>query len=146
MHQDLGILDALKGAAVRLESDGRGPDSICCGKALATGRAFWRSLQAGALREGGAREVPFAWQALPNGDQRLICETPGPLDFLLEHEPAVYIDTASGDCGPLLLALPPWICCAGIGIDRSSIRPRVSAVNANLACEPLASGFRGRAR
>ncbi len=62
-------------------------------RALATGRAFWRSLQGSALRGAGARRVLFAWQALPNGDQRLSCETPAALDFLLELEPAVYIDT-----------------------------------------------------
>ena len=75
-------------------------------RALATGRAFWRSLQASALREGGAREVLFTWQVLPNGDQRLICETPERLDFLLELEPAVYIDTVSGNCGLLELPYP----------------------------------------
>jgi superfamily II DNA or RNA helicase len=109
-------------------------------RALATGRAFWRSLQNRALREGGAREVLFAWQALPNGDQRLSCETPQPLDFLLELEPAVYIDTASGSCGPLELPYPVdllrrfW--------NRPAIDPaQVSALNANLALEPGADGF-----
>jgi superfamily II DNA or RNA helicase len=109
-------------------------------RALATGRAFWRSLQNRALREGGAREVLFAWHALPNGDQRLSCETPETLDFLLELEPAVYIDTTSGSCGPLELPYPVdllrqyW--------DRPAIDPaQVSAVNANLACEPRAGGF-----
>ena len=110
-------------------------------RALATGRAFWRSLQGRALRAAGARGVLFTWQALPNGDQRLGCrETPEPLDFLLELEPAVYVDTASGECGPLELPYPVdllrhyW--------SRPAIDPaQVSAVNANLACEPRAGGF-----
>jgi superfamily II DNA or RNA helicase len=109
-------------------------------RVLATGRAFWRSLQGRALREGGARELLFAWQALPSGDQRLICRTPEPLDFLLELEPAVYIDTASGNCGPLELPYPVdllrryW--------HRPAIDPaQVSALNANLALEPGADGF-----
>src|SRR6185437_15134506 len=107
---------------------------------LATGRTFLRSLQGRALRQAGAREVLFAWQVLPNGDQRLSGETPEPLDFLLELEPAVYIDTASGDCGPLELPYPAdllrqyW--------NRPGIDPaQVSALNANLSCEPCAGGF-----
>src|SRR5882724_9682928 len=109
-------------------------------RALATGRAFWRSLQGRALRGTGARGVLFAWEALPNGDQRLSCETPGALDFLLELEPAVYIDTASGNCGTLELPYPVdllrqyW--------NRPAIDPaQVSALNANLACEPSADRF-----
>jgi superfamily II DNA or RNA helicase len=110
-------------------------------RALASGRAFWRSLQGRALRAAGARGVLFAWQALPNGDQRLsCCETPEPLDFLLELEPAVYIDTVSGDCGPLELPYP-------VGLlrqywNRPAIDPaQVSAVNTNLAREPRADSF-----
>jgi superfamily II DNA or RNA helicase len=109
-------------------------------RALATGRAFWRSLQGRALRDGGARELLFEWQALPNGDQQLICKTPGALDLLLELEPAVYIDTGSGNCGPLELPYPVdllrqyW--------DRPAIDPaQVSALNAKIACEPRAGGF-----
>src|SRR5882762_4215753 len=75
-------------------------------RALATGRAFWRSLQSSALRGAGARRVPFAWQALTNGEQRLRCEPPEALDFLVELEPARYIDTTSGNCGPLELPYP----------------------------------------
>ena len=75
-------------------------------RGLATGRTFWRSLQGRVLRGAGARGVRFAWQALPNGDQRLSCATPEALDFLLELEPAVYVDAASGNCGPLQLPYP----------------------------------------
>ena len=109
-------------------------------RALATGRALWRSLQGSALRGAGARRVLFAWQALPNGDQRLSCETPAALDFLLELEPAVYIDTVSGNCGSLDLPYPVdllrqyW--------NRPAIDPaQVSALNANLACESRADRF-----
>jgi superfamily II DNA or RNA helicase len=84
--------------------------------------------------------VPFAWQALPNGDQRLICETPEPFDFLLELEPAVYIDTASAYCGPLELPYPVdllrqyW--------NQAAVDPaEASALNAKLACEPRADSF-----
>jgi superfamily II DNA or RNA helicase len=139
--RDRGILDALTARQFHGPWDLTGAAGFdLLQRALATGRAFWRSLQDRALREGGAREVLFAWQALPNGDQRLSCETPEALDFLLELEPAVYIDTTSGNCGPLELPYPVdllrqyW--------DRPAIDPaQVSALNANLACEPRAGGF-----
>jgi superfamily II DNA or RNA helicase len=43
---------------------------------------------------------------LPNGDQRLRCETSGSLNIILDVEPAIYIDTASNECGPLELPYP----------------------------------------
>jgi hypothetical protein len=80
------------------------------------------------------------WQALPNRDQRLSCETPEALDFLLELEPTVYVDMASGNCGPLDLPYPVdllrqyW--------NQPAIDPaRISALNANLAFEPRADHF-----
>jgi superfamily II DNA or RNA helicase len=137
--RDRGVLDALTARQFDWNLTGAAGFDLLQ-RALATGRAFWRSLQGRALREGGAREIPFAWQALPNGDQRLICRTPEALDFLLELEPAVYIDTASGDCGPLELPYPVdllrqyW--------NQPAIDPaQVSSLNANLACEPRADGF-----
>jgi superfamily II DNA or RNA helicase len=139
--QDRGILDALTARQFHGPWDLTGSAGFdLLQRALATGRAFWRSLQDRALREGGAREVLFGWQALPNGDQRLSCETPEVLDFLLELEPAVYIDTTSGNCGPLEQPYPVdllrqyW--------NRPAIDPaQVSALNANFACEPGAGGF-----
>jgi superfamily II DNA or RNA helicase len=137
--RDRGILDALTARQFDWNLTGAvGFDLLQ--RALATGRAFWRSLQGRALRQGGARKLLFAWQALPNGDQRLICKTPEALDFLLELEPAVYIDTASGNCGHLELPYPVdllrqyW--------NRPAIDPaQVLALNANLAREPSASSF-----
>jgi superfamily II DNA or RNA helicase len=139
--RDRGILDAL---TVR-QFDGPWNLTGAAGfdllqRALATGRTFWRSLQAAALRERGAREFPFAWQALPNGDQRLSCETPEPLDFVLELEPAIYIDRITGDCGPLELPYPVDLLRRywnGPLIDPA----RVSALNANLAGDPCTGGF-----
>ena len=137
--QDRAILGALR--ARQFDWNLAGPAGFdLLQRALATGRAFWRSLQAGALREGGAREVLFTWRVLPNGDQRLLCETPERLDFLLELEPAVYIDTVSGNCG--LLELPYPVDLLRQYWNRPVIDPaEVSALNANLACEPRASGF-----
>ena len=109
-------------------------------RAITTGRAFWRSLQGRVLRRAGARSVRFAWQALPNGDQRLSCETPEALDFLLELVPAIYIDAASGACGALELPYPVellrhyW--------NRPAVEPeQAPALNSSLADEPRAHGF-----
>ena len=132
-------------------------------RVVATGRAFWRSLPGAAsadgtasrraapshqaatslghqtLRASAARQVHFAWQVLPNGDQHLDCDAPETLDFLLDLEPAVYI-AASGSCGPLELPYPLdllreyW--------TRPAIDPaQVPTVNADLARDSRASRF-----
>jgi superfamily II DNA or RNA helicase len=114
-------------------------------RALATGRASWRSLPGAAsadgtaLRASAAREVRFAWQVLPNGDQQLSCDTPEALAFLLDLEPAVYI-AASGSCGPLELPYPLdllrryW--------TRPAIDPaQVPTINASLEGDSRASRF-----
>ncbi len=136
---DLRILDALTARPFGGNLAGAAGFDLLQ-RALATGRAFWHSLQGAALREGGAREVLFAWQPLPNGDQRLSCETSEGFDFLLELEPAVYIDTVSGNCG--LLELPYPVDLLRQHWNRPVIDPaQVVALNANLACDPRASGF-----
>src|SRR3984885_3127718 len=132
-------------------------------RVIATGRAFWRSLPGAASADGtasrqaspprqaaaslghqtlhasAARQVHFAWQILPNGDQHLSCDTPEALDFLLDFEPAVYI-AASGSCGPLELPYPLdllrqyW--------TRPAIDPaQVPTINANLAGDSRAGRF-----
>jgi len=64
--------------------------------AVASGRAFWKfpgsavPLSTGvALHTGPARRVPFAWLALPNGDQHLGVDATQTLDFVLGLEPVV---------------------------------------------------------
>ena len=132
-------------------------------RVIATGRSFWRSLPGAASADGtasrqaspprqaaaslghqtlhasAARQVHFAWQILPNGDQHLSCDTPEAVDFLLDFEPAVYI-AASGSCGPLELPYPLdllrqyW--------TRPAIDPaQVPTVNADLAADSRASRF-----
>jgi len=133
-------------------------------QALSTGRAFWRSLPGAAsadgaaslqklplrqaepllwrqaLRASAAREVRFAWQVLPNGDQRLSCGTPEALDLLLELEPAVYIDAVSGTCGPV--ELPYSLDLLRQYWTRAAIDPaEVSTINADLAGDSRASCF-----
>jgi superfamily II DNA or RNA helicase len=137
--RDRGILEALGARQAEWNLTGAAGFDLLQ-RALATGRTLWRSHRGVPLRAGGAREVHFAWQALPNGDQRLNCEAPEMLEFLLELKPAVYIDTSSGHCGPLELPYPVdllrrhW--------NRPPIDPaQVSALNANLDCEPHAGAF-----
>jgi superfamily II DNA or RNA helicase len=124
-------------------------------RALATGRTFWRSLPGvaaaegtaslaasprhPALHAGNAREARFAWEVLPNGDQRLGCETSEALDLLLEFEPAVYI-AASGSCGPLDLPYPLELLRQYWA--RPPIEPaQVPAINADLAGDSRAGLF-----
>jgi superfamily II DNA or RNA helicase len=108
-------------------------------QALVTGRAFWRSLSPQPLRAAGARQVRFAWQILPNGDQQLSCDAPEALDLLLNLEPAVYI-TGSGGCGPLELPYPVEL------LRRYWTRPpidpaQVTTINAELDSDSRASRF-----
>ena len=70
-------------------------------RAVATGRAFWQSFQGEPLQSGSARPVLFAWQTLPNGDQRLRGETSASVHVILDVEPAIYIDAATHEWGPL---------------------------------------------
>src|SRR6266849_2212090 len=97
--RDQGILDALTARQFHGPWDLTGAAGFdLLQRALATGRAFWRSLPGAAsadgtaslqefpprqgatslwhkaLRASAAREVRFARQVLPNGDQRLSCD------------------------------------------------------------------------
>jgi superfamily II DNA or RNA helicase len=107
-------------------------------RAVATGRAYWRSLQGAALRWTAARALPFSWEILPNGDQRLRCETPA--DIVLDLEPPVYIDTTSAECG--LLELPYPVDLLRKCWNQAPIEPqRVSDFIAELAHEARAQQF-----
>jgi hypothetical protein len=68
---------------------------------IATGRAFWQSLQGQPLRAGMARHATFTWNALPNGDQQLHCEAGASTAVCLDFEPAMYIDSQSAEAGLL---------------------------------------------
>ena len=159
---DRDILEALMSRQLDWELTGAAGFDLLQ-RVLATGRSFWRSLPGAAsadgtaaprespppqgatlrwhkaLRAGPTREVRFAWQVLPNGDQRLSCDTPETLDFLLDFEPAVYV-AASGDCGPLEIPYPLdllrryW---TGSAIDPA----QVPTVNADLAGDSRAGRF-----
>jgi superfamily II DNA or RNA helicase len=143
---DRHILEALTARHIDTPWELTGADGFdLLQRALATGRACWRSLPGAAsadgtaLRSSAARELCFAWQMLPNGDQQLSCDTAEALDLLLELEPAVYIG-ASGSCGPLELPYPLdllrryW--------NRGAIDPaQVPRINAELAGDSRAARF-----
>ena len=107
--------------------------------AVSTGRAFWQFpgspvpfSKGAALRTGAARRVPFAWVALPNGDQQLQADSAPGLSLALQLDPIVYIDTTSGECGPL--ELPYSAELLRRHSHRAAIPPeRVTALNAELA-------------
>jgi superfamily II DNA or RNA helicase len=108
-------------------------------QAVATGRAFWQFpgstlpfSRGVALRADTARRVPFAWVALPNGDQQLQADSAPTLSLALQLDPIVYIDTTSGECGPVELPYPAELLRRHS--HRAAVPPeRVAALNAELA-------------
>jgi superfamily II DNA or RNA helicase len=109
-------------------------------RAVATGRAFWQTLDGHALKAGAAREILFAWEALANGDQRLHCPTAGSLNIILDLEPAIYIDDASGETG--LIELPHTLDLLRRCWNRRAISPeQAAAFNESIARESHAAGF-----
>lgn len=70
---------------------------------IASGRAYWESFQRSALRIGTQRSASCVWETLLNGDQCLRCMSDGQVDIVTSVEPAVYVDAAAGECGPLEL-------------------------------------------
>lgn len=72
-------------------------------QAVATGRAFWQSIQGRALQTGAVRLAHLAWETLPNGDQQLRCDAAGAFHIVVDAEPALYIDADAGEWGHLEL-------------------------------------------
>jgi superfamily II DNA or RNA helicase len=127
--QDKEILKALM--ADRFEGPWRvdgevGADVVL--RAVATGRAFLRSLDGAALRAGEAREVTFAWKALAGGDQVFSWGDAGAVAVLLNVEPPLYVDSASGLVGRVISAFPLNLLRENAG--RRAVTPeQVAAVN-----------------
>ena len=107
---------------------------------VATGRARWRSLAGHTLAPAGPRRVRFVWKTLPNGDQRLGCDGSESMVIVLHTEPAVYVDTASGESGDL-----EFSCAADLLREywqHAPIAPEaVPAVAMRIASHPQAAGF-----
>lgn len=101
-------------------------------QAVATGRAHWESLETQMLRTGQPRAVPFAWELLPNGDQRLGCEAPESIEVILSMDPAMYVDTRGCECGEIALPCSPYLMrqCW----DRPDVTPEhVESLNEQIA-------------
>ncbi len=69
---------------------------------LTTGRAFWQTFQGRPLQVGAECALDLSWRVLPSGEQQLALSG-GTFAVSFAVEPAVYIDTATGRCGPLAL-------------------------------------------
>lgn len=92
--------EARPNLAITWDVSGENANTLLC-QIVATGRAFWQSLGGQVLRVGKLRQIPFTWQAAPNGDQELKCEAAPSVDVFLDIEPAMYIDSATAEVGPL---------------------------------------------
>jgi superfamily II DNA or RNA helicase len=109
-------------------------------QAVATGRVSWQSLLEKPLRYGATRQVSFMWETLPNADQRLRCSEGEQFSLVLSVEPAIYVDGARAECGPVdlpcsqALLLQHW--------TQTPISPeRAQSVNDDLAHDAGAAEF-----
>ena len=84
-----------------------GPDILA--EILATGRCHWKSASAPVLRAGPPRTARPVWQRDEAGRLRAGFEVQPPPSDLLCLCPPWYVDEATGECGPLETALPPWV-------------------------------------
>ncbi len=99
-------------------------------QAVATGRTFWQSVHGKPLREGANRRAAFAWETMPNGDQKLRSAVPGSID--LNIEPAIYIDATVSECGKLELP------CSQALLRQYWMQPAITPEQAASANEHIA--------
>jgi superfamily II DNA or RNA helicase len=102
---------------------------------LATGRCYaecsLRGRELKLLRPGPRRPGRAAWRFRGNGTQDIACETEPPSDRVLGLAPPYYVDTSSGDCGPVETGLPPDLAAALL--QAPSVAPaQVATVRAEL--------------
>lgn len=105
---------------------------------VATGRAFWQTLQSRPLQSGTTRSAQFAWQPLQNGEQRLVCQDAA-LHVLIDLEPPLYIDAATCESGAL--ALPCSAYLLRRYANRSVAPEQVSQLNDEIAGEAGGAAF-----
>ena len=67
---------------------------------VSSGRGFWQGLDGVPLRPGKTRELQLQWQTDDQGDARLSLAVQPPA-LPLRSLPPLYLDTASGEVGPL---------------------------------------------
>src|SRR5262249_25372325 len=73
---------------------------------LDTGRCHWRN-EAKPLQLGPARHGSVAWRLFVDGCQQLVVAAGDPSVAVLPGNAPWYVDTASGEAGPLDLDIPP---------------------------------------
>jgi len=105
---------------------------------IATGRAFWHTLQSRPLQSGTTRPAQFAWQLLQTGEQRLTCQDAG-VKVLSDLEPPLYIDAATCESGTL--ALPCSSDLLRRYWNRSVAPEQVSHINAEIDVEADGAAF-----
>jgi superfamily II DNA or RNA helicase len=107
---------------------------------LATGRAFWQTLQSRPMRMGATRPATFTWQTLHNGEQRLACQADVSVSVFIELEPPLYIDAATSEYGALDLPCP--VSLLRRYWNRPAIAPeQVLQVNEEIARETGSATF-----
>ncbi|HEV7138591.1 MAG TPA: DEAD/DEAH box helicase [Steroidobacteraceae bacterium] len=108
-------------------------------QALASGRAFWCSLQSPPLRAGAARRGRLSWQIGETGGQHLGCDAGDSAAVLLCLEPPVYVDVATREWGAVTFPCPEALVRRYAG--RRVSPEEVPAVNEQLYSEGNAASF-----
>ncbi len=102
--------------------------------AVATGRAYWRSLEGRALRAGGTRSAHLEWTLASDGTQRMRLALPATMHVLLDTDPPLYIDAITNECGALELPCPLEVFHRYVAAH--DIEPQdVESINARIAME-----------
>jgi len=110
IDRDIGRLAALAGLAyfdARIEGE---YGVALLERLVATGRCYFGTSGTGTpLRKGTARAARIEWTADAKGTQRCILAVEPSAQTLLPLAPPYYIDSASGECGPVEAGLPARI-------------------------------------
>jgi superfamily II DNA or RNA helicase len=104
---------------------------------VATGRAFWKSLQGRPVRGGEPRAVTFLWRLLPSGEQALSWEGAESLDIAPALDPPVYIDSLSNEAGRIHLKWPADLLREHV--RRGAVAPE-QVVEVNARIDEVAGG------
>jgi superfamily II DNA or RNA helicase len=103
---------------------------------LVTGRCHWRDKDTPALVPGAMRPGRLEWAVDETGRQKLVIVAEPPASDILPVAPPYYLDTGSGECGPLALGLPTKLVSAALAAP--AVSPgQVADVRRRLAETPL---------
>jgi superfamily II DNA or RNA helicase len=111
-----------------------------------SGRGYWEDLGGPVLRDGGEIRGQLSWQLTEDARLRVALEAGPPGLALIPLSPPWYLNTESGDCGPLatslgdweagLLAMAPSIAPDCAGDLEESVRPRLKGLGLPLPSRP----------